>query len=63
MEQRDFAFVCRDCRHTYSVSTDEPLEAEALRCPRCGSRHVRQRFWDYLRHGAATAPECSTSYG
>jgi len=63
MARYDFAFVCRDCSHPFAISSDEPLEERQLTCAACGSRNVRQRIWNYLRQGPATASQCSTSYG
>ncbi len=63
MARYDFAFVCRDCSQVFTISSDEPLKEEGITCAACDSRNVRQRFWNYLRQGPATASQCSTSYG
>jgi DNA-directed RNA polymerase subunit RPC12/RpoP len=63
MARYDFAFICRDCGHAFTISADEPVKDSRIKCASCGSRNVHQRFWNYLRQGPAAASQCKTSYG
>jgi len=59
--------VCRECKHAFEVETRIALVSAQKRCPKCGSRFVRQTFASYLRNGPLSDPRCGgpsrTTYG
>jgi len=58
--------VCNDCKHTFGVVTRGVIKDKQKRCPKCGSRDVRQTLTSFLRNGSLSAADCGaerTSYG
>ncbi|HJW76784.1 MAG TPA: zinc ribbon domain-containing protein [Thermoleophilia bacterium] len=48
-----YDFVCGECGHVFEVLTTQGITERQKKCPQCGSRSVRQKFWSYLRNGPA----------
>ncbi len=62
----DIDLVCNDCKHTFGVVTRGAIKDRQKRCPKCGSRNVRQTLASFLRNGSLSNPQCGaerTSYG
>jgi putative FmdB family regulatory protein len=59
---------CKACEHSFQLVTQGAVKEKQKRCPKCGSKDIRQSFGSYLRNGPLSssqcgAPACNTSYG
>ncbi len=45
-----YDFLCLDCGERFALDSRQPIEGTHVRCPKCGTAHVRQTFESYLRN-------------
>jgi len=59
-----YDFKCEDCGNEFEVYVQGFLEDAERKCPKCGSRTVRQKFGSFLRNfGSSSSSGCSPSGG
>lgn len=58
-----YDLVCRECKHPFTVSSQQAIKSKQKRCPSCRSKEIRQTFGSYLRNGSLAAQGCRPRSG
>lgn len=58
-----YEYVCQDCGNNFEKLIRRQGDVEALVCPSCGEKHLKQALSTFAAHGATQSGSAPANFG